>query len=216
MSNESWTHQPLTLDLSAKALGTLRTDEKELAKLQAVGLEPSKAEYKETLGSLPGKSGEVRHPNWVARVFGAKNRPASTLEGPQLRPCVGKECKPVPVPPKPCVGAKCPKPPTPTPQSGVCLNGYDANGYCAPWGYVEQGHVHLCRINSDYCWRILEEIGRERQIRQDLDSEQQRICSGAPQSGECAQAVINLQNSVDRINQLEDQYRMCRMAAQLP
>jgi len=219
---QQWMHQPFVLDLPTrpdlnKALSKHEFD----SKLLGVGLEPNKSAYREKLAAFGGMPQQDHRPNWIARMFGAK--PSATKQAlPQLRPCLAKECKPIPVPPKPCVGPKCPKPtptPIPTPITGVCTGGHDVNGYCLPWGYIDRcnsfgGNCNLrfSRVNVDYCWRILREIRRQQALQNQMRVKQQSVCSTNPQNQECAQAEQDLQNSTTSIVQLQRQYQLCQTA----
>ncbi len=217
---EPWMNKPYTLDISAKNLNKALAHHELDSKLQPIGLESSKATYREKLAALGIDTKPAHRPNWFARMFGAKAPPTKDSVSPQLRPCLTKECKPVPVPPKPCVGAKCPVPPvapTPTPSTGVCTNGYDAYGYCLPWGYIDgcntrYNHcsVWFARVNPVYCGTILQQIRREQSAYRQVELTQQSVCATDPQGQECGHATKKLQSLGKSIFQLEDQYQLCQ------
>ena len=225
-------HQPFQIQLPRGDL-----DKKSLAHVVAiqgreVGLEPNKSAYKEKLASLGGP--ESRHVSWVRRLFGEKPKAPKSGAPPksELRPCTGKECKPVPVPPKPCVGSKCPKP-QPPPKAvaptvgGVCTSGYmGSNGGCQPWGYFRDctyygsAHPFYCRIqwasvNPSYCLQILRELDRQQMQLQQARFAQASTCSTAPQSPDCVRLTQRLNEIMGQIQQLQQQYRMCTAAAGL-
>ena len=220
---EAWMYKSYTLDISAKNLNKAVAHHEFDSKFQGVGLESSKSAYREKMAAIGIDLKEGHRPNWIARMFGAKTTRSKQSVSPQLRPCLSKECKPVPVPPKPCVGKKCPVPtpaPVPTPSTGVCTNGYDAYGYCAPWGYVDRCstqsdycYVRFARVNRNYCGRILQEIRREQASYQHVEQTQQSSCTVGPQSQECAQATQKLEKGGNHIFQLEHQYQLCQTAS---
>lgn len=221
-SGDAWMYKSFTLDISAKNLNKAVAHREFDGKLQGVGLESSKSAYREKVGAIGINFKEGHRPNWIARMFGAKTTAPKQSVSPQLRPCLNKECKPVPVPPKPCVGKKCPvptPPPIPTPSTGVCTNGYDAYGYCAPWGYVDRCstqsdycYVRFARVNRNYCGRILQQIRREQASYLQVEQTQQSSCAAGPQSQECAQASQKLQQLGNDIFQLQHQYQLCQTA----
>lgn len=221
-SGEPWMDKPYTLDISAANLSRALSHHEFDSKLQAQGLESNKSAYRDRLAALGIKAPEVHRPNWLARMFGAKATPAQPGASSQLRPCLAKECKPIPVPPKPCAGEKCPPPPpvpVPTPITGVCANGYDSYGYCLPWGYVSRCntygsycYVRFARVNPNYCGRILQQIRREQANYRQVEQQQQSACAAGPQSQECTQATQKLQKLGKGIFQLEHQYQLCQTA----
>ena len=221
--SEAWMHKSFTLDISANNLNKAMAHHEFDSKLQTVGLESNKSAYREKVAAIGIPFKEGHRSNWIARIFGAKANAAKHNAVPQLRPCLTKECKPIPVPPKPCVGKKCPVPsptPVPTPSTGVCTNGYDAHGYCAPWGYVDRCstqsdycYVRFARVNSNYCGLILQEIRREQVAYRQLEQTQQSSCTVAPQTPECEQATQRLEKWGNHIFQLQHQYQICQTAS---
>lgn len=221
-SGEPWMDKPYTLDISAANLSRALSHHEFDSKLQAQGLESNKSAYRDRLAALGIKAPEVHRPNWIARMFGAKATSAQPGASSQLRPCLAKECKPIPVPPKPCAGEKCPAPPpvpVPTPITGVCANGYDSYGYCLPWGYVSRCntygnycYVRFARVDPNYCGRILQQIRREQANYRQVEQQQQSACAAGPQSQECTQATQKLQKLGKGIFQLEHQYQLCQTA----
>ena len=219
---EPWMNKPYALDISAKNLNRALAHHELDSKLQPIGLESSKAAYREKLAAFGMDPKQAHRPNWFARMLGAKAVPPTDSVLPQLRPCLTKECKPVPVPPRPCAGAKCPVPPvapTPTPSTGVCINGYDAWGYCMPWGYIDgcntrynHCYVWFARVNPVYCGTILQQIRREQSAYRQVELTEHSVCASDPQGQECGHATKKLQNLGKSIFQLEDQYRLCQTA----
>lgn len=219
VSDAPWMHEVPSVSLPVGNLAKMRGNQEFASKLEAVGLEPSKSAYKGTISSI-NRATEERRPSWIARLFGAKSQP---VQSAALRPCPAGQCKPT-LPPKPCAGPNCPKPkptPSPTPLTGICTNGYDAGGYCAPWGYVQSCEGRNCNVryssvDAGYCDRILDEINREKASLKQLEDQQRTACSGGAQDPQCGLLTQSVQAATQSLQQYRMQYQMCRMAAHLP
>jgi hypothetical protein len=221
IQDEAWMPQPFHIALPPENLDKQTRQQMFAARVREVGLEPSKSSYKNTIASVDGQN---RHASWVGKLFGEKTNKTKPNVASQLRPCLGKECKPT-RPPKPCVGPKCQKP-VPTPVAGVCTIGYRGpNGACQPWGYFERcsypygvNSLSRCRVqwasvDSSYCRQILEELYQQRLLLQKTKFAQAMACSTAPQDLECASLTLQLKGILGRTQQLEQQYQMCSAAA---
>lgn len=228
IQDEAWMHQPFQIEVPSET-----PDKKTLAHILAergreVGLEPTKSAYKQTMTPLSGP--EPHHVSWVGKLFGAKPTLTKTTPGSQLRPCRGEDCGKNPRP-KPCLGANCPKPgpppkPLPPKVGAVCRAGYrGANGTCRPWGYIRDCtydfadpspgncRIHWASVDSSYCLQILEEIRHQQMLLQQTRFAQGMACSTAPQGQGCAELTHNLEEESAQIRQLQQQYRMCTLAA---
>ena len=225
VQDPAWLHQPIHVSLPPENLDKHTRQQIFAERVRAIGLEPSKSSFKSAMASIGDQ--ESKRVNWIGKLFGDKPKspnPSKPPEQSQLRPCKGKECKEIPIPPKPCVGAKCPKQPGTTAKT-VCSTGFPgANGSCQPWGYMENctypynlgslGHCHIrwASVHSSYCWQILRELSLQQKIMQETRLSQTRACSVAPQSPECAKLTQDLDQALARIQQLQQQYRMCAAA----
>lgn len=223
MNDESWIHQPFQIVVPPET-----SDKKSLARLlferaREAGLEPNKSAYKEAMASL--SEADSHHVSWVGKLFGERSKASRETGESQLRNCKDAECRKRPSP-NPCVGPKCSKSPSPPRAGTVCAAGYvGANGSCQPWGYIRDctyRDLNLptgdCRISwasvdSGYCRRILEEIRHQQTRLQPTRLAQGMACSTAPQSSGCASLTQDLDQGLARLQQLQQQYRMCSMAA---
>lgn len=217
----AWVRQPIHVALPPAYLDKRARQQIFAERVREIGLEPNRSAYKSRISSLDP---EARRMSWVRKIFGEKPSKSTHPPKSELRPCKAKECRPVPVPPKPCVGSKCPKEP-PTSTKAVCTNGFPAaNGSCQPWGYMEncsypytasslgQCRVHWASVDSSYCWQISQELGRQQRLLEQTRVAQDTACATASQSLECVQLTQRLNDELARIQQLQQQYRMCAVA----
>jgi len=200
--------------------------------MRAIGLETSKSAYHDKLASLGVV--EPHHPNWVARMLGAKAIPSKQQAVADIRkPCNGPQCKPLP-PPKPCKGANCkpvnPPPPVnpPKPVSGICSSGFpNANGLCQPWGYVGNCRwdhnlqtpgcfINYASFDPGYCSLLLQRIQSEQAALGQLTMQKNMTCSNDPQGKACFDLSQRVRDDEVRLQSLQRQYQMCRTGAHLP
>jgi hypothetical protein len=218
-------------------LDKARLDGKMTADLSKIGLAPSKQDYMQKMADLQstGRLSPEKPQSRLSKfLFGdrVKNRtPASGLQA-SLKPCVDKECKPVPSPCvgkncrplPPCQGVNCVTSPPPVVDTGCAylLSGSPwGSGYCQPLGYIDHCdtngtcYAHIGQANGSYCNTIRGQLKREVKQANNLLKTQQTACSADPQGAQCSSATADYQAANTRVQQLAAQYQMCRTAAGL-
>jgi hypothetical protein len=214
IQNEKFLQEAFQLHSSTSSPRTALREGKFDKELGDLGLARSKAAY---YSSARG----VKDPNWFSKhILGKQQKPEAGAV-PSLRPCTGKECKPVPIPPKPCLaGTNCNSATQPTaPSRGVCASGVlGPGGACEPWGYLDCNRrgvcdAHLTSVDPSYCADILSRLRQEEMSAAVQENQRQTACSSGAQSPECLRLTNDTNVSRLRVEQLQRQYQMCRLSA---
>lgn len=244
-SGNAWNpwDQPVQFHLKNEIPGAdldkARLDGKMTADLSKIGLAPSKQAYLQKMADLQSTgrlSPEKPQSRLSKLLFGdrEKNRPPASGLQASLKPCVDKECKPIPSPCvgkncrplPPCQGVNCPLPPPAQPvvDTGCAylLSGAPrGSSYCQPLGYIDHCdgngtcYAHLGQVNDSYCNTILGQLKLEIKQAANLLKIQQAACSADPQGEQCSSATGDYQAAYTLLQQLAAQYQMCRTAAGL-
>lgn len=230
VTGDVWMHAGPRLDPAPAGLDKSQRAIFFSEQMRAMGLETSKSAYRDKLASIGVV--EPHHPNWLARMFGAKAAPSKQQVVADIRrPCNLPGCKPLP-PPKPCKGPACkpvnPPVPPPKPVSGICSSGFpNANGLCQPWGYVGNCRwdhnvqtpgcfINYASFDPGYCSLLLQRIQSEQAALTQLTMQRNMTCSNDPQGKACFDLSQRVRDDEVRLQSLQRQYQMCRTGAHLP